>query len=133
MSRQKDIQYSSRAVSHIMRQKQIHRLRQMISELARRLPEKERMDPAVREMAAYGCLTQMHVVRLLAPKLDDEDHTKDIDFSRSGIRARWDAGYADTKRVIAEAPWEKKFDPLEGFHLHELRRAETESMLASAS
>jgi NTE family protein len=128
MSRQKDIQYSSRAVSHIMRQKQIHRLRHMITELARRLPEKERMDPAVRDMAAYGCLTQMHVVRLLAPKLDDEDHTKDIDFSRSGIRTRWEAGYADTKRVIDEAPWEKEFDPLEGFHLHELRRADMESL-----
>jgi NTE family protein len=111
-----------------MRQKQIHRLRHMISELARRLPENERADPAVREMAAYGCLTQMHVVRLLAPRLDDEDHTKDIDFSRSGIRSRWDAGYADTQRVIAEAPWEKEFDPIEGFHLHELRRADMESV-----
>ena len=38
-------------------------------------------------MAGYGCLTRMHVVRLLAPRLDDEDHTKDIDFSPAGIRS----------------------------------------------
>ena len=29
----------------------------------------------------------MHVVRLLAPRLDNEDHTKDVDFSPSGIRS----------------------------------------------
>ncbi|WP_431272196.1 DUF3734 domain-containing protein [Dankookia sp. P2] len=42
----------------------------------------------MRELAAYGCRTVMHVVRLLAPGLDQEDHAKDIDFSRAGIRAR---------------------------------------------
>ena len=127
MSRQKDIQYSSRALTHIMRQKQIHRLRHVISELARRLPASERASPVVREMAAYGCLTQMHVVRLLAPKLGDEDHTKDIDFSRSCIRTRWDAGYADTKSVLEEAPWEKHVNPIEGFYLHEMRRKSVET------
>jgi NTE family protein len=128
MSRQKEIQYSSRALTHIARQKQIHRLRHVISELARHLPESERASPMMREMAAYGCLTQMHVVRLLAPKLDHEDHTKDIDFSRSGIRARWDAGYADTKSVLEAAPWDKPVDPLEGFYLHEMRRKSTEAV-----
>jgi NTE family protein len=122
MNRQKDIQYSSRAVAHIMRQKQIHRLRHVIAELAARLPEAERQRPEVREMAAYGCLTRMHVMRLLAPRLDREDHTKDIDFSREGIRARWRVGYEDTRAVLSLAPWEKDVDPIEGFYLHELRR-----------
>ena len=64
----------------------------------------------------------MHVVRLLAPGLDQEDHAKDIDFSRAGIRARWAAGLADTRRALASRPWERAADPLEGFVLHELRR-----------
>ena len=46
----------------------------------------------------------MHVVRLLAPRLANEDHTKDVDFSPSGIRRRWEAGHADTRRVIEQAP-----------------------------
>lgn len=121
ISRQKDIQYSSRAVSHIARQKQIHRLRHVIAELVRRLPEAERKTEAVRELASYGCLTRMHVVRLLAPPLDGEDHTKDIDFSPRGIRRRWEAGYADTSRVLELAPWAGDFDPVEGFILHEAR------------
>jgi NTE family protein len=119
LSRQKDIQYSSRAVSHIARQKQIHRLRHVIAELAKSLPEHGRRSPEASELAGYGCLTRMHVVRLLAPPVDGEDHTKDIDFSSKGIWSRWRAGYADTKRVLDKAPWEAEFDPIEGFILHE--------------
>jgi hypothetical protein len=89
MHRQKEIQYSSRAITHIARQRQIHRLRHIIAELAKRVPESERHSARIRELAAYGCLTRMHVERLLAPRLDGEDHTKDIDFSRAGIRKRW--------------------------------------------
>ena len=72
-------------------------------------------------MASYGCLTRMHVVRLLAPQLEGEDHTKDIDFSRAGIKARWEAGLSDGCRIIANAPWRGDVDPLEGFFLHECR------------
>ena len=121
LNRQKDIQYSSRAVTHIIRQKQLHRLRHVVSELVSRLPEADRQSNAVRELADYGCLTRMHVVRLLAPSIDGEDHTKDIDFSPSRIRSRWAAGYEDTSRLIARAPWEGVFDPIEGFILHEAR------------
>ena len=80
-----------------------------------------RQTPEVRSLAEYGCLTRMHVVRLLAPTIDGEDHTKDIDFSPTGIRARSAAGYADTSRVITMAPWEGEFDPMEGVILHEAR------------
>src|SRR3954447_15292073 len=64
-------------------------------------------------------MTRMHVIRLLAPPLEGEDHSKDIDFSPAGIRRRWDTGYADTQRVLAQAPWTADVDPLEGFILHE--------------
>ena len=120
-NRQKDIQYSSRAVSHIARQKQIHRLRHVIAELVGRLPEAERQSADVQQLAGFGCLTRMHVVRLLAPSLEGEDHTKDIDFSPAGIRSRREAGYADTSRVLELAPWSGDFDPIEGFILHEAR------------
>lgn len=85
MNRMKDVQFSSRARSHVARQKQLHRLRHIISELSARLPPEERARPEVREMAAYGCVTQMHIVRLLAPGLAGETHLKDIDFSPAGI------------------------------------------------
>jgi NTE family protein len=119
LTRQKDLQYASRAKSHIERQKQIHRLRHVIAELARQLPEKVRNSDEVQRLTAYGCMTRMHVVRLLAPPIAGEDHTKDIDFSAGGIRHRWQAGYADTLRVLEQQPWTHEFDPIEGFILHE--------------
>jgi len=113
------VQYASRARSHVVRQKQLHRLRHIIAELTEKLPEKLRNDPETRALTAYGCLTRMHVVRLLAPALRGEDHTKDIDFSPGGIRKRWEAGYADTLRVLEQQPWTHSFDPIEGVILHE--------------
>jgi len=119
MSRQKDVQYASRARAQVLRQKQLHRLRHIVAELAGKMPEDLRGDPEVRRLAAYGCLTRMHVVRLLAPMLPGENHTKDIDFSARGIRRRWGAGYADTLRVLEQQPWTHQSEPLEGFILHE--------------
>jgi NTE family protein len=117
--RQKDLQYASRAKTHIARQRQIHRLRHIIAELAERIPERDRNTNAVRQMAAYGCLTRMHVVRLLAPPVLGDDHVKDIDFSPRTVRTRWQAGYEEAQRVLQRRPWEDDVDPLEGFVLHE--------------
>jgi len=119
LNRQKDIQYSSRVASHIARQRQVHKLRHVVSELVKFIPEDGRNDPVVKDLAEYGCRTQMHVVQLLAPQLDNENHTKDIDFSTAGIRLRWDAGHADTTRALRRAAWNDACDPLEGVILHE--------------
>ena len=118
MGRQKDIQYASRADSHIARQKQIHQMRHIIRELTKNLsPEKKE---ECTELAAWGCATVMHVVRLLAPALDGEDYMKDLDFSAAGIRFRREAGLADARRMIERAPWEAPVDPMEGVIVHEL-------------
>ena len=118
-NRQKDIQYASRADSHIKRQRQLHKLRHVITELASMVPAGSVPAKAVEELAGYGCVTRMHVVRLLAPQLDNEDHSKDVDFSPSGIRERWEAGYRHTTEMLENGPWRGDFDPLEGFILHE--------------
>ena len=123
LHRQKDIQYSSRVASHIARQSQTHKLRHVISELAKLVPEEKRA--LAGDLSQYGCLTRMHVVRLLAPRLDNESHNKDIDFTPSGIRKRWEAGYADTLRALARKAWEDDCDPLEGIILHEPSQEET--------
>jgi NTE family protein len=122
IGRQKDIQYASRADSHISRQKQIHHLRHIIRELTGKLPPSVHDTPQVRELAGYGCGTIMHVVRLLAPRLEGEDHTKDIDFTASGVRRRVQAGYEDTSNMIWEAPWTRAIDPIEGVVIHSFGR-----------
>jgi len=119
LHRQKDIQYSSRIANHIARQQQTHRLRHVVSKLVRQMTPEQRDNPVVRDLAEYGCVTQMHVVRLLAPRIDNENHTKDIDFTPAGIRARRQAGYEATTKALARAPWQGEFDPVEGVILHE--------------
>jgi NTE family protein len=119
MTRQKELQYASRGKSHVARQEQLHRLRHVVRELVKRIPESERDDPVVKELASYGCATTMHLVRLLSPRLDGEDHTKDIDFTRSGIRSRWQAGYEHARKVISEKPWKCEVDMLQGIVIHE--------------
>ena len=61
----------------------------------------------------------MHPVRLLAPRIGNESHTKDIDFSASTISARREAGYQATVKALELAPWQGEFDPIEGVILHE--------------
>jgi NTE family protein len=73
----------------------------------------------VSELASYGCGTIMHLVRLLSPRLDGEDHTKDIDFTRAGITSRWKAGYEHAAHVLSQKPWECDVDMLQGVVIHE--------------
>jgi len=119
LGRHKDIQYASRAKSHIARQKQIHHLRHIIRELAKHIPEKARESTQVKELASWGCGSTMHVARLIAPRIDGEDHLKDIDFTPAGIEARRQAGYDEGRRVLAKAPWQRPVDPMEGIVIHE--------------
>ena len=120
LNREKDIQFASRADSHIARQEHIHQLRHIVRELVRMMPEEQRETPAVKEMAGYGCGTFMHIVRLNAPRLDHEDYLRDIDFTSSGIHARWQAGYGDTMRTLERRPWQAPVDPMVGVAVHDL-------------
>jgi len=53
----------------------------------------------------------MHIVPIQALALPGEDYSKDLDFTPSSIRARWDAGREFANRKIAVAPWRDTFDP----------------------
>ncbi|HJY76367.1 MAG TPA: patatin-like phospholipase family protein [Burkholderiales bacterium] len=132
MGREKDIMYASRADSHIMRQKQIHRLRHVIRELTQHIPPGAKTTKECKELASWGCATVMHVVRLLAPALASEDYFKDIDFSPGGIRARWQAGIEDTQRMLERAPWDDPVDPMEGIIVHELSKRTGEKVAQTA-
>ncbi|MGH8801068.1 MAG: patatin-like phospholipase family protein [Casimicrobiaceae bacterium] len=119
IGRQKEIQYASRNRSHVARQKQIHHLRHVIRELEQKIPQRMRDTSEIRGLASWGCGTTMHIVRLAAPRLEGEDHTKDIDFTPSGIRARWSAGYRNARKALAAAPWKTAVDPIEGIVVHD--------------
>ena len=119
LGRQKEIQYASRAAHHIREQRELHRLRHVIREIEKRLPEDLRADPDLADLCSWGCSTQLHIVRLLAPRMSNEDHTKDIDFTPAGIEGRCERGYRDTRHWLAAAPWRERVDPRDGVRVHE--------------
>jgi NTE family protein len=121
LSREKDIQFASRDASHIVHQQNLHRLRHVVRELVRLVPEDKRDTPEVKALAAYGCKTFMHIVRLNAPYIEGEGNTRDFDFTREGIRLRWQAGHDDTARVLAQRPWEAGVDPMVGVAVHDCK------------
>lgn len=124
LNRKKDLQFSSRADSHIQRQKELHGLRHALSELADLLPEDVQKQNRIASLLKKGCKTRMHVVRLLAAPLPGETHMKDIDFSAKGIAQRRAAGYRDTIKTLMHAPWKIDPDPHEGLILHDACRGE---------
>jgi Patatin phospholipase len=63
----------------------------------------------------------LHESAVELPRVENESHAKDIDFSPAGICRRWEAGYADTKRALAEQSWIGEFGPFDGVVLHEPR------------
>lgn len=117
-SRLKDIQYASRAESHVARQQQIHHLRHIVRQLGGLLPPAVRAKPEAKALLGWGCGTVMHLLPMQAPALRGEDHTKDIDFTPAGIRARWKAGVEFAQRRIDAAPWNDPFDPMLGIVVH---------------
>lgn len=74
----------------------------------------------VRELLGYGCGTVMHLMRLVAPRLEGEDPTKDLDFQPARIRRRWLAARDDARRMIARRPWDAAVDPVDGLVVHDL-------------
>ena len=86
-------------------------MRRIIRELVDMLPEEQKNSPRAKELAAWGCTTTMHLVEINAQPLEGETNARDYDFSQAAIQARWQAGYADTCRMLKRRPWDDPIDP----------------------
>ena len=117
--REKDILFGSRTRGHIARQAELHRMRRIVRELVDMLPEEQKNSPRVQELAGRGCGTTIHLIEINAQPIAGETNARDYDFSRAAIEARWQAGYADTCRMIARRPWEDPIDPATNVTVYE--------------
>ncbi len=119
MGRQKDIQYASRADSHIARQKQIHRLRHVIRELTRQLPAARQSDrqgarSSPRGAAARRCT--LHTCWRRASKARTTRRTSTSHPQACARAAR--PATPTTMRMLERAPWTATHDPIEGVIEH---------------
>ena len=104
-TRQKDVTFASRSQRHLADYVATHKLQQKLRELYMALPEQARTAQHARELAALGCGSTLHVVRLPYAGRDWNMAAKDINFSKGSIEWRWDQGYQDALRAIKAAGW----------------------------
>jgi NTE family protein len=120
MARHKDIQYASRTHEHLEDHRTMHNLRRAVDVLSHRLAAKGAPDARLARLARLGCDKTINIVRLIHKAAPEDDHTKDIDFSRSRLDARWRCGVRDAERALHHKPWLVPPPPDVGMVIHEL-------------
>ena len=63
-------------------------MRHVVRTLVDMLPEEKQNTPEVQELADYGCATTVHLLEINAERLDDENNSREYDFSPATIDAR---------------------------------------------
>jgi NTE family protein len=103
--REKDIQYSSRtrAATDILRS--IHDVRHNINSLWENLPDQLRKTPEAQFLYKFGCVTTMDIVELIYRPPSLEGPSKDYEFSRPTMKARWAQGLSDGRTALLSSSW----------------------------
>jgi NTE family protein len=122
IARQKDIQYASRTREHLDDHRRMQNLRRAVDMLARRVPASERDDPSLRHLTALGCTCTINIVRLIMKAAPTDDYNKDIDFTRTKLARRWQAGARDAERALRHKSWLVPPPPHVGMVIHELHQ-----------
>jgi NTE family protein len=103
--REKDIRYSSRTkvVTDTLRER--HNVRHVINELHKLLPPEIADTPEAKRLYEHGCVTEMDIALLIYRPNEPQGASKDFEFSRSTMEARWQAGFSDACTTLRASPW----------------------------
>lgn len=100
VTRQKEIQYSSRTRASTDQFKRLHRLQRELAALLNRLPEDLREHEDVRLLKTEASHNVHNLVHLIYRARGYEGHSKDYEFSRRSMQDHWRAGYHDALRTL---------------------------------
>jgi NTE family protein len=103
--RDKDIRYSSRTRTGTNAFTVKHDVRHNINSLYDQLPDELKETPEAKWLYNFGCVTTMDIVQLIYRPHDSQGATKDFEFGRATMNARWAQGYADASATLAASPW----------------------------
>jgi NTE family protein len=120
--REKDIRYSSRtrAATDILRK--THDVRHNINTLWEQLPEELRKTPEAKFLYNFGCVTTMDIVELIYRPTEVQGYSKDYEFSRTTMRARWAQGLSDAQTTLQASPWLAPMPPEVGARTFDVLR-----------
>jgi len=100
VTRQKEIQYSSRTRAFTDCFKQIAELRNMLAVLLEELPEEMKQREDVKYLSSAADRHAANIVQLIHQPKGYEGDSEDYDFSRSSMEEHWRAGYCDAVHAL---------------------------------
>jgi NTE family protein len=100
MTRQKEIQYSSRTRAGTTWLKKLHDMRCAIADIVARLPPELKNTPAAKLLDAEADPRVYNIIHLIYRPQNYEGDSKDVEFSRLTMEEHWRAGHNDAKRTL---------------------------------
>jgi NTE family protein len=100
LTRQKEIQYSSRTRANTDRFRQFQMLRNTLGMLLDKLPDDLKALPEVAALKPIAARKVYSLVHLIYRAQQYEGDSKDYEFSRQSMEDHWRAGYRDTTRTL---------------------------------
>jgi NTE family protein len=122
LTRQKDIQYSSRTRANTDRFKSAHKLRYTMASLLEKLPEELQQLPEVAELKAYSATSVYNIVHLIYHNKSYEGYSKDFEFSRRTMEVHWASGYEDTLNTLRHPQVLQRPHTKEGIAIYDFSR-----------
>jgi NTE family protein len=114
MTRQKEIQYSSRTRNNSDRFKNTQKIRNALASLLQRLPDELRDSPELKLLKPHTQPKVYNLVQLIYRAKHYEGDSKDYEFSRLSMEDHWRAGYHDTVRTLRHSEVLERPSNLEG-------------------
>src|ERR1700722_3208797 len=105
LSRQKDIQYSSRTrivTDYFM---ESHQLKQNLRDALNMIPNEKLSEAQRQTKAELKRLSEINILQLIYQQKAYEGTAKDYEFSRLSMKDHWRAGYYDTRNTLAHKDW----------------------------
>ena len=100
VTRQKEIQYSSRTRANSDRFRTEQKLRNALADLLAEMPEALRDTPEYRTLQAVADRKVYSLIQMIYRSSQHEGGSKDFDFSRQSMEDHWRAGRHDTVRTL---------------------------------
>jgi NTE family protein len=103
--REKDVRYASRTRTATEAFQAMHDLRAQAHQLWEKLPDSVKAMPEAQFLDSLCCVTEMDIVELIYRPFEPQGSTKDFEFSRITMNARWEQGRKDAEATLAASPW----------------------------
>jgi len=122
MTREKEIQYSSRTRANSDRVRQMRQLRNLLAKLLQQVPAELRESPEFAVLREESTRKVTNLVHLIYRAKQYEGDSKDYEFSRLSMRDHWRSGYNDTVRTLRHPAVLERPQNEEGFLTFDLSR-----------